>query len=123
MNENNNPYAHQKITSKKLFLEPNYVKPQEQEDNSGVKAVGILLSIGVIVVGIALYLYYIYPTFIKGTYTVEEACNNPYECVDQEDGSRRCSYYDSQDKLVYVTCQGTTTASSSTSVLKTTAND
>ena len=122
MNENNNPYAHQKITSKKLFIEPNYVKPVEDNDNGGVKAIGILLTIGLIVVCIALYLYYIYPTFIKGTYTVEEACNNPYECVELEDGSRRCSYYDSQDKIVYVNCPSITT-SSSTSHVKTTTND
>ncbi len=71
MNENNNPYAHQKITSKKLFIESNYIKPEEDKDDSGVKAVGILLAIGLVVISIAVYLYYCYPTFIKVTYTVE----------------------------------------------------
>ena len=123
MNDNKNPYAHQKITSKKLFIESNYVKPEKENDNSGVKAVGILLSIGLIAGIIAVYLFYIYPTFIKGTYTVEEACNNPYECVDLDDGTRKCSYYDSQDKIVIVKCPGTTTISSSSSQVKTTSND
>ncbi|MCR5483455.1 MAG: hypothetical protein K6E99_03545 [Bacilli bacterium] len=123
MNDNKNPYAHQKITSKKLFIEPNYVKPTEEEDNGGVKAIGLLLTIGLIVVCIAIYLYYIYPTFIKGTYTVEEACNNPYECTELEDGSRRCSYYDSQDKMVIVDCPALATTSSSSTQVKTTSND
>ena len=123
MNDNQNPYAHQKITSKKLFIEPNYVRPEEEKNDDGVKAVGILLAIGFIVVMIALYIYYIYPTFIKGTYTVEEACNNPYECKDLEDGRRSCSYYDSQDKLVRVICPGLSTTTSSTSQVKTTSND
>ncbi len=123
MNDNKNPYAHQKITSKKLFIESNYVKPEEENDNSGVRAVGILLSIGLIVGIIAAYLFYIYPTFIKRTYTVEEACNNPYECVELDDGTRKCSYYDSQDKIVIVNCPGTTTTSFSSSQVKTTSND
>ena len=122
MNENKNPYAHQKITSKKLFIEPNYVKSEEENDNGGIKAVGILLAIGLIVVCVAVYLYYIYPTFIKGTYTIEEACSNPYECVELDDGTRSCSYFDSQDNVVVVNCPGITTTSS-TSQVKTTSND
>ena len=121
MNENKD-YKHQQITSKKLVIEQNYVKPVE-DDNKGVKAVGFLLAIAIIVGLVVGYLYFIYPTFIKKTYTVEDACANPYECYDVEDGSRRCSYFDSNDKLVMVKCEGTTTSSTSTSQVKTTSND
>ena len=126
MNNNsnsNNPYAHQKITSKKLFIESNYVKKDEEDDN-GSSIVGILLCIGIIIGSIVFYVYYIYPTFIKSTYTVEEACANPYECGEvSEDGYRTCSYFDSRDKKVFVRCEGVTTTSSSTTKEKTTSND
>ena len=122
-NSNNNPYAHQKITSKKLFIESNYVKKDEEDDN-GSSIVGILLCIGIIIGSIVFYVYYIYPTFIKSTYTVEEACANPYECSEvSEDGYRTCSYFDSRDKKVFVRCEGVTTTSSSTTREKTTSND
>ena len=121
MNENKD-YKHQKITSKKLVIEQNYVKPQEADDR-GIKAVGFLLAIAVITGVVVGYMYFIYPTFIKKTYTIEDACANPYECTDLDNGTRRCSYYDSQDKLVFVNCDGTTTSSSSTSQVKTTSND
>ena len=122
-NNNNNPYAHQKITSNKLFIESNYVK-KDEEDDKGSSIVGILLCIGIIVGSIVFYLYYIYPTFIKSTYTVEEACKNPYECGEvSEDGFRTCSYFDSRDKKVFVRCEGVTTTSSSTTREKTTSND
>ncbi len=126
MNDNsnsNNPYAHQKITSKKLFIESNYVKKDEEDDN-GSSVVGILLCIVIIIGSIVFYVYYIYPTFIKSTYTVEEACANPYECSEvSEDGYRTCSYFDSRDKKVFVRCKGITTTSSSTTREKTTSND
>lgn len=111
MNENKNPYAHQKITSKKLFVESNLIK-KEEVDDKGIKAMGIFFSILIVVGVITAYFYWIYPSFIKQTYTIEDACNNPYECEDNADGSRTCSYYDEKDNLVKVTCNGTTTTSS-----------
>ena len=121
MNDNKD-YKHQQITSKKLVIEKNYVKP-ESDDDRGVKAVGFLLAIGIIVGIVFAYINFIYPNFIKKTYTVEDACANPYECFDNDDGSRSCAYYDSKDKLVVVRCEGTTTTSSSSSAVKTTSND
>ena len=123
MNENKNPYAHQKITSKKLFIESNYVKKEEKVDENGVKAIGIFFSICFVGLAIAGYYFYIYPTFIKKTYTIEEACNNAYECNDNADGTRTCSYFDVNDKKVIVTCDGTTTTSSSSKISKTTINE
>ena len=123
-NNNNNPYAHQKITSKELFIESNYVKKDDEEDDKGSSIVGILLCIGLIVGSIGFYIYYIYPTYIKSSYTIEEACANPYECGEvSEDGFRTCSYFDSHDRKVFVRCKGVTTTSSSTTKEKTTSND
>lgn len=123
MNENKNPYAHQKITSKKLYIESNYVKEEKEVDEKGVRALGIFFSICFIGLAIAGYYFYIYPTFFKKSYTIEEACNNAYECTDNADGTRTCSYYDNKDQLVKVTCNGTTTTSTSSKMSKTTVNE
>ena len=123
MNDNKNPYAHQKITSKKLFIENNLIK-EEQVDDTSIKAMGILFSILLVIGVIVVYFYIIYPSFIKKNYTIEDACNNPYECVDNDDGTRTCSYYDEKDNLVKVNCNGTTTTKiSSTEVSKTTISE
>lgn len=123
MNENNNPYAHQKITSKKLYIESNYVKKEDEVDEKGTKVVGIFLAIIFIGLSIGAYLVYIYPTFFKKSYTIEEACNNAYECVDNDDGTRTCSYFDDKDELVKVICNGTTSITTSSKASKTTINE
>ena len=99
----NNPYAFQKITSKRLEIVKN-ATPVEKKKNKLPKGVVLIFFIITITALVILYFEIIYPTYIKKYYDQDNACNITYKCEDLGNGTSRCSFFDERDQLQYTIC-------------------
>ena len=102
-----NPYAFQKITSKRLEIVKN-AEPVEKRRNKLPKAVVLIFLIITVTVLVIVYFNIIYPTYIKKYYNQDNACNITYECKDLGNGTSKCSFYDDRDQLQYTICKNKT---------------
>ncbi len=117
----NNPYAFQKITSKRLEIVKN-AQPVEKKKNKLPKAVFLIFFIITITALVLLYFEIIYPTYIKKYYNQDNACNITYECKDLGNGTSRCSFFDDRDQLQYTICKNKKSEETTTKVVEETSD-
>ena len=110
-----NPYANQKITSKRLEVVQNF-KPKEKEKESLPRAFKLILLVVILTAGVIVFFKIIYPTYLKKTYDEEYACKHPYECHDNGNGTSTCSFYDDNDQLQSIVCNFSTEEETTTAV-------
>lgn len=111
-----NPYAKQKITSKKLEIVENF-KPKEKEKESLPVTFKIIVLLVILTGLLILFFKIIYPTYFQKTYDDDYACKHPYRCTDNGNGTSTCSFYDNNDKLQTIICNFSTESEETTTAV------
>ena len=111
-----NPYAKQKITSKRLEVVENF-KPVEKEKDKLPTSFKLIVLVVILTGLVILFFKIIYPTYLQKTYDEEYACEHPYKCTDNGNGTSTCSFYDNKDNLQTIICPFSTESDEETTTI------